>query len=100
MIAVIKYTILTILVALTLVLILIGLLTITRGTPVTQVIAEGDREGPPEVSDPLFPRSIELFTGTHIEPGNTVQTLLNGEGTYAPLWTDMASATRTLPVQM
>jgi cardiolipin synthase len=100
MIAVIKYTILTILVALTLVLILIGLLTITRGTPVTQVIAEGDREGPPEVSDPLFPRSIELFTGTHIEPGNTVQILLNGEGTYPPLWNDMASATRTLTVQM
>jgi cardiolipin synthase len=100
MIGVIKYAILTVLVALTLMLILIGLLTITRGTPVRQVIAEGDREGPPEVSDPLFPNSIELFTGTHIEPGNSVQVLLNGNGTYPPLWKDIASATRTLTVQM
>jgi cardiolipin synthase len=99
-IGVLKYTILTILVALLLMLLLIGLLTVTRGTPVQQVIAEGDREGPPEVSDPLFPRSIELFTGTHIEPGNTVQVLLNGDGTYPPLWKDIASAQRTLTVQM
>jgi cardiolipin synthase len=100
MIGVIKYTILTVLVALTLMLILIGLLTITRGTPVRQVIAEGDQEGPPEVRDPLFPNSIQLFTGTDIEPGNTVQVLLNGDGTYPPLWKDIASATRTLTVQM
>jgi cardiolipin synthase A/B len=99
-IAVLKYTFLTILVALVLALILIGLLTVTRGTPVKQVIAEGDKEGPPEVSDPLFPTSIELFTGSHMEPGNTVQILLNGDGTYPPLWKDMASAQRTLTVQM
>ena len=100
MIGVLKYTLLTALIVLTLMLLLTGLLSITRGTPVKQVIAEGDREGPPEVSDPLFPRSIELFSGTHIEPGNTVQILLNGEGTYPPLWKDIASAKRTLTVQM
>jgi len=82
------------------VLVLIGVLSVTRGTPVKQVIAEGDRGGPPTVSDTLFPRTIELFTETHIEPGNKVQILLNGDGTYPPLWKDIASAKKTLTVQM
>lgn len=82
------------------VFVLIGVLSVTRTTPVRAVIAEGDRGGPPSVSDPLFPRTIELFTETHIEPGNNVQVLLNGVGTYPPIWRDIASAKRTLTVQM
>jgi cardiolipin synthase len=64
------------------------------------VIAEGDRGGAPHIADPLFPRTIELFTGTHIEPGNSVRVLLNGDGTYPPLWRDITSAKRTLTVQL
>jgi cardiolipin synthase len=97
---IIKYTAIVFGAGLALVLLLIGILSITRGTPVTQVIAEGDRGGPPQVSDPLFPRTIELFTGTHIDPGNDVRILLNGDGTYPPIWKDIASAKRTLTVQM
>jgi cardiolipin synthase len=82
------------------VFVLIGVMSVTRTTPVRAVIAEGDRGGPPSVSDPLFPRTIELFTETHIEPGNNVQILLNGNGTYPPIWRDIASAKRTLTVQM
>jgi cardiolipin synthase len=67
---------------------------------VTSVIAEGDKDGPPAVADPLFPRSIELFTGTHIDSGNKVEVLLNGNGTYPLLWKDLASAQRTITVQM
>jgi cardiolipin synthase len=52
------------------------------------------------VSDPLFPRTLELFTETHIEPGNNVQILVNGNGTYPPIWRDIASAKRTVTVQM
>ncbi len=52
------------------------------------------------MSDPLFPHTIELFTGTHIEPGNRVELLLNGNGTYPPLWKDIQSAKRTITVQM
>ena len=44
--------------------------------------------------------AIELFTGTHIDPGNKVEILLNGDGTYPPLWKDIASAKRTMTVQM
>jgi len=97
---IVKYTALILASGLALVLILIGVLSITRGTPVKTVIAEGDRGGPPDVSDPLFPRTIELFTGTHIEPGNNVQILLNGDGTYPFLWKDIASAKRTVTVEL
>ena len=97
---ILKYSLLTIAVLLILTLVLVGLLSLTRGATVRTVLAEGDHEGPPEVSDPLFPRSIELFTGTHIEPGNSVELLLNGEGTYPKLWQDIASAQKTLTVQM
>jgi cardiolipin synthase A/B len=97
---IVKYTALILLSGLALVLILIGVLSVTRGTPVKTVIAEGDREGPPDVSDPLFPRTIELFTGTHIDPGNNVQILLDGDGTYPSLWKDIASAKHTVTVEL
>jgi len=98
--SILKYTLFTILILLLLAMLLVGILSLTRGATVRTVIAEGDREGPPQVSDPLFPRSIELFTGTHIEPGNRVDILLNGEGTYPTLWKDIASAKKTVTVQM
>jgi cardiolipin synthase A/B len=98
--SILKYSLLTILIVLLLGMVLIGVLTITRGATVRTVIAEGDRGGPPQVSDPLFPRTIELFTGTHIEPGNRVEILLNGDGTYPTLWKDIASAKKTVTVQM
>ncbi len=79
---------------------LVGLLTLTRGTPVRMVLALGDRDGPPPVTDSLFARTMELYTGVHIEPGNRVEQLLNGNGTYPPLWRDLASARQTITVQM
>ncbi len=97
---ILKYAALTILVVLAIVMILIGMLSVTRDQTVQQVIAEGDQEGPPAVTDSLFARSLELFTGTHLEPGNTVELLNNGDQTYPRLWADIASAQRTLTVQM
>jgi cardiolipin synthase len=96
----IKYIAIAALILFGLVLALIGILSVTHDTPVTSVIAEGDKGGPPSIEDPLFARSIELFTGTQIEPGNNVQILLNGNGTYPQLWKDIGSAERTLTVQM
>src|SRR5437868_9624987 len=78
---------------------LIGVLSITRGTPVGRVVTLSD-SGPPAVSDSLFERTFELFTGTHIYPGNAVQQALNGNGTYPQLWADLRSAKRTITVQM
>jgi cardiolipin synthase len=96
----IKYIAIAALILFGLVLALIGILSVTHDTPVTSVIAEGDSGGPPSIEDPLFAHSIELFTGTQIEPGNNVQILLNGDGTYPQLWKDIGSAERTLTVQM
>jgi cardiolipin synthase len=96
----IKYTAIAALFLFFLILALIGILSITHDTPVKSVIAEGDDDGPPSVDDPSFPRSMELFTGTHIDSANKVQILLNGDGTYALLWRDLTSAERTITVQM
>ena len=96
----IKYIAITALLLFALMLALIGILSVTHDTPVRNVIAEGDKDGPPAIEDSLFSRSIELFTGTHIDPGNNVRILLNGNGTYPQLWKDLASAERTITVQM
>src|SRR4051812_10785792 len=96
----IKYIAIGALILFAIILALIGILSVTHDTPVHSVIAEGDSDGPPATSDPLFTRSIELFTGTHIDPGNAVQILLNGNGTYPVLWRDIAAAQRTITVQM
>jgi cardiolipin synthase len=78
---------------------LIGVLTVTRGTPVRSVVSLG-RDGAPPVNDSLFERTVELFTGAHIDPGNRVWQLLNGNGTYPQLWADLRSAQHTITVQM
>jgi cardiolipin synthase len=96
----IKYIAIVALLLFALILALIGILSVTHDTPVRNVIAEGDKDGPPATQDSLFSRSIELYTGTHIDPGNSVQVLLNGNGTYPQLWKDLASAQRTITVQM
>src|SRR5919206_964550 len=79
---------------------LIGVLTVTRGTPVRMVIASGDRDGPPPVTDSLFAHTMELYTGVHLEPGNRVEQLLNGNDTYPRLWRDLAGARQTITMQM
>lgn len=77
----------------------VGLLSITRGTPVQTVIAEGDRAGPPPPTDSLFARTMEMFTGTRLEPGTRVIQLNNGT-VYDSLWKDLRAARRTITVQM
>ena len=78
---------------------MIGLISITRGTPIGSVVTLTGT-GPPSVSDSLFTRTFELFTGTHIYPGNAVRQALNGDGTYPQLWADLRSARSTITVQM
>lgn len=97
---ILKYAAITIFVVLAVVMILIGILSVTRDATVTHVIAEGDHEGPPAISDPLFAKSFELFTGTHLEEGNQIELINNGDETYPLLWKDLASARRTITVQM
>ncbi len=96
----VKYGAIMLLILIIGILTMIGFLSITRDTPVSGVIAKGDADGPPPVGDSLFARSFELYTGTHIEPGNKVDLMNNGEGTYPQLWKDLAAAEKTITVQM
>lgn len=79
---------------------LVGVLSLTRGTPVKAVVNIGDGGGPPSLTDSLFSQSIELYTGLHLTRGNTAQQMLNGDGTYPQLWRDLRSAKHTITVQM
>ena len=78
---------------------LIGVQSITRGTPVKAVVAIGKKEGPPLITDSLFSRMTELYTGLKLTPGNSAEELDNGE-VYKRLWVDLRSAKRTITVQM
>ncbi len=78
---------------------LIGLLSITRGTPLNRV-SYGPTSTTPEVSDSSFRELLALFSEIHLLPGNRVRQLLNGDGTYPMLWEDLRTATRTIAVQM
>ena len=78
---------------------MIGLLSLTRGTPLNRV-AYAPGSGVPRVADSTFRDLIALSAGVHVEPGNRVQQLLNGDGTYPQLWADLRSATRSITVQM
>jgi cardiolipin synthase len=80
------------------VLALIGILSITRGTPVRSVVAIGDRDGPPAITDSLFARSTELYTGLHLTSGNVVEQVNNGE-VYKRLFQDLHNAKRTITLQ-
>jgi cardiolipin synthase A/B len=77
-----------------------GALSMTRGTPVQSVVLVGDKSGPPQLSDSLFTRSIELYSGLHLTNGNAAKQMLNGDGTYPRLWRDLRSAKHTITVQM
>lgn len=77
----------------------IGWFSLTRGTPLRAVIAVGDESGRVAVRDSLFGETLELFTGTHIEPGNAVEPLYNGVGIYPALWRDLRGARETITVQ-
>jgi cardiolipin synthase len=79
---------------------LIGILSVTRGTPVEYVIARGDLAGAPPPTDSLFTRTVELYTGTPLHPGNRVQVLENGDGTYPLLWRDLRTCRQSVTVQM
>src|SRR3954462_15034721 len=78
---------------------LIGILSVTRGTPVKAVVAIGDKEGPPGITDSLFAQSMELYTGLNLTTGNAVQQVNDGSG-YTNLWRDLRAAQHTITVQM
>ena len=78
---------------------LVGILSITRWTPVKAVVAIGKKTGPPAVTDSLFSRMTELYTGLHMTSGNAAEQVNNGD-VYPRLWKDLREAKQTITVQM
>jgi cardiolipin synthase len=79
---------------------LIGFFAVTRGSPVSGVKAPGDASGPPPPGDSIFIPTLELLTKMHLEPGNNIQIMTNGNETYPALWRDLRSAKRSITLQM
>jgi len=50
-------------------------------------------------SAPQFGRLLEAYAGARLQSGNRVDLLLNGNGTYPRLWSDLRSARRSITVQ-
>jgi cardiolipin synthase len=78
----------------------IGLLYITRGTAVKHVRGVGANDAPVSPEDPEFALSVAVLTGTLLTSGNRVELALNGDGTFTRLWNDLRSAEHAITVQM
>jgi cardiolipin synthase A/B len=61
---------------------------------------QGVGSAAPEVGDPLFTRTMQVFTGTHLNDGNHVTVLLNGEQTFPAIWKELRNAKQTITIQM
>ena len=70
-----------------------------RGIPIARVMAIGDAGGPPCIGEPLFERTMELFTGARLHHGNEVRVLANGNETYPSLWEDLRDARQSITLQ-
>ena len=64
--------------------------------PHTQPLAVGAAPG---AATPEFERVLSAYTRVALEPGNKVELLLNGDGTYPRLWRDLRRARRSITIQ-
>ncbi|MGI9079190.1 MAG: cardiolipin synthase [Gemmatimonadaceae bacterium] len=78
----------------------IGLLYMTRGSPINSVRAVGDKTGMPPISDPQFVRVAALLASTNLQQGNHLEILTNGSETYPRLWEDLKGAKHSITLQM
>jgi cardiolipin synthase len=83
-----------------LLLAVVGVQYLTRGTSVRRLRAPGDHDGPPDPSDPLFCATLALLTNTPITTGHFVEVFTDGDETYPRLWADLRSARRSITLQM
>jgi cardiolipin synthase len=82
------------------VVVLIGVLDVVRGTPVRDVVADENGGQCPSVDDPFFREAMELLTRTHLSGGHDVELYMNGDETYARLWSDLRSAKSSITLQL
>src|SRR3954470_1659917 len=82
------------------ILAVIGLQSLTRGTTIARLKTPGDGDGPPAPRDPLFCDSLSLLTKTTLLPGHRVEIFSCGDETYPRLWEDLRNAQRSITLQM
>ncbi|HEY0969697.1 MAG TPA: phospholipase D-like domain-containing protein [Gemmatimonadales bacterium] len=71
-----------------------------RGTPIRRVRTAPLHEARSSVTDAEFSRTLELLSGVRLEPGNEVELLCCGDETYPRMLADLASAERSITLQM
>lgn len=79
---------------------LVGLPHLFRGSLVRNVIARSPGGEPPGLDSPHFAHAFALLTGTPLTAANAVEVLANGDATFPRLWSDLRSARRSITVQM
>ena len=79
---------------------LIGFLHVTRGTAVRHVRGVAADGAPIGVSEPEFPLMATMATSAWLGPGNHIEVMQNGDGTFPRLWEDLRSARRSITLQL
>ena len=79
---------------------LIGLLTLLRDPAPARVRGTGSQDGMPAAASGDFARTAALLTGTTLHQGNRLEILLDGDGTFPRLWTDLGAARRSVNAQV
>lgn len=87
-------------VAVVLALALIGLLHLTRGTAVRHVSGVAADGATISIGEPEFPLMATMATGAWLGPGNRIEVMQNGNGTFPRLWEDLRSAQRSITLQL
>jgi cardiolipin synthase A/B len=92
---ILHWTVITVII----VMAVVGLLFITRGTSVRHVRGVGPDALALAPADSGFPPVVALLTGAPLFSGNAVEVVLDG-AIFPRLWQDLRSATKSITVQM
>jgi cardiolipin synthase len=82
------------------VLLLIGVLDVVRGTPVRRVLADEKGGDSVAVGHPFFREAMELLTRTRLRPAHDVEIFMNGDETYSRLFADLRAAKSSITMQL
>ncbi len=78
----------------------LGMLLVTRGTPLSYVAVVGGHGRPPAVSQPEFAETFSLFTGSELQPLPSAELYTRGDSTFERLWADLRSARELLTIEI
>jgi cardiolipin synthase len=82
------------------VLLLIGVLDVVRGTPVHHVLADEKGGDSVAAGDPFFREAMELLTRTRLRPAHDVEIFMNGDETYSRLFAELRAAKSSITMQL